>query len=266
MIGYFSVKNFEKYQHYKDRRPPWIKLYNELLEDYDFCLLPDASKWQLVAIFLLASRYDNRVPADAEWVARKISATSTVDLTLLAKAGFIVMDQVRTEPLAICYQPAMPEREAETETQEKDLSDKSDLSKPEPKPEKRKAPYPESFEDFWREYPTDALMSKKAAFAQWQRLDQPSQDAARAAIPAFKAYCHKNTTYRPVHAQRFLSDRRFDGFNSTPSEAFQNADERGWRDRLRVFRDRGGWLAKYGPKPGEPGCKCPQSILEESAP
>ena len=37
------------FQHYKDRSAPWIKLYNELLDDYRFAVLPDASKWHLVA-------------------------------------------------------------------------------------------------------------------------------------------------------------------------------------------------------------------------
>ena len=62
MTRTFSVINFEKYQHYRNRTPPWIKLYNRLLDDYAFGRLPDASKAHLVAIWLLASRSDNRVP------------------------------------------------------------------------------------------------------------------------------------------------------------------------------------------------------------
>lgn len=89
----------------------------------------------------------------------------------------------------------------------------ADPSKHDPQPEPKRISYPEAFEAFWREYPTDALMSKKKAHAQWCRLDQASRDAARAAIPAFKDHCRKNPTYRPVHAERFISERRFDGFN-----------------------------------------------------
>ena len=37
------VKNFEKFQHYRDRAPIWIKLYGYLLEDYEFNLLPDVA-------------------------------------------------------------------------------------------------------------------------------------------------------------------------------------------------------------------------------
>src|SRR6185437_7192398 len=92
MKGFFSVKNWAEYQHYKDRDPTWIKLYNRLLDNYDFGLLPDATKWHLIGIFLLASRYKNKIPADAGWVATKIGATTVVDLTLLEKCDFIELD------------------------------------------------------------------------------------------------------------------------------------------------------------------------------
>jgi hypothetical protein len=111
----FSVKNFEKFQHYKDRAPPWIKLYNGLLEDYEFGGLPDASKMHLIAIWLLASRSENKIPFDPKWVSNRINATEPVDLVLLAKRGFIVVDQEGTqdaiEPLAECL--TREERETE---------------------------------------------------------------------------------------------------------------------------------------------------------
>lgn len=46
---------------------------------------------------------------------------------------------------------------------------------------------------------------------------------------------------------------------------FENTDERGWRDRLRLFRADGRWHPKWGAKPGEPGCKCPAEILAEKS-
>ena len=89
----FHVKDFEKCQHYKDRSPPWIKLYNETLDDYEFASLPDAGKFHLIAIWLLASRSGNRIPFDPVWVARRINALDAVDLQLLADRGFIIVDQ-----------------------------------------------------------------------------------------------------------------------------------------------------------------------------
>src|SRR2546422_566349 len=90
MKEFFMIKNFEKYQHYKDRSPPWIKLYNDILEDYEFGCLQDASKLHLILIWLLASRSNNKLPYDAEWISRRINAVSKVNLDALHKSGFII--------------------------------------------------------------------------------------------------------------------------------------------------------------------------------
>jgi hypothetical protein len=105
----FSVKTFERFQHYKDRNPPWIKLYNELLDDYEFGCLQDASKLHLILIWLLASRSENKLPYDPTWVGRRINASEPVDLDELVRRGFLLLDQplhnaeqVASEPLADC--------------------------------------------------------------------------------------------------------------------------------------------------------------------
>lgn len=86
----FRVKNLEKFQHYKDRRPPWIKLHAELLEDYEFACLHDASKLHLILIWVLASRHNNSLPWDTAWIAKRIGATDDIDLDALEGAGFII--------------------------------------------------------------------------------------------------------------------------------------------------------------------------------
>lgn len=84
------VVNWEKFQHYGTRRvPPWIRLYNTLLDKYEWGRLSDASKAHLVGIFLLASRYRNRIPADPKWIAERIQARSRIDLDELMAQGFI---------------------------------------------------------------------------------------------------------------------------------------------------------------------------------
>jgi hypothetical protein len=90
---FFRVKNWEEFQHYKDRSPPWIKLWNGLLDDYEFCELSDTSKAHLMLIWLLASRCDNKLRVDAEWVGKRINAQSPVDLNELLDAGFIILGE-----------------------------------------------------------------------------------------------------------------------------------------------------------------------------
>lgn len=84
--------------------------------------------------------------------------------------------------------------------------------KREAKPKRQRHAYSAAFEEFWIAYPTDPLMSKANAAKQFERLSDEDQRRAIDAIPGFRTHCQKNPDYRPVHAERFLSQRRFDGF------------------------------------------------------
>ena len=50
-----KVKNWKKFQHFKDRRPPWIKLYRDLIDDKDWHSLDARVCKTLVLIWLIAS-------------------------------------------------------------------------------------------------------------------------------------------------------------------------------------------------------------------
>jgi hypothetical protein len=113
---YFQVRDFARLQHYRDRNPPWIKLYFELLNDYEFACLHDASKWHLCGIMLLATRHNNRLPHNAEWVRRRIDASDPVDLDALISSGFLEICDSASTLLASRKHSAMPETETETET------------------------------------------------------------------------------------------------------------------------------------------------------
>lgn len=78
---FLSIKNFEKYQHYKNRLPPWIKLHLEILDDADFLKLPDASKWHYIGLLLLASRHENSVRVDLDYIKNRLGLTTKLDLT-----------------------------------------------------------------------------------------------------------------------------------------------------------------------------------------
>lgn len=88
----FSVKNWDEFQHYKDRNPPWIKLHNHLLDDYEFEMLGDSAKGHLLCIWMLASRTKNEMPFDDKWITKKIGASTKVNLEALASAGFLIVE------------------------------------------------------------------------------------------------------------------------------------------------------------------------------
>lgn len=87
------------------------------------------------------------------------------------------------------------------------------------RPKRQRHAYSAAFEEFWQAYPTDPLMSKAQAAKQFERLSDEDQRRAISAIPGFRTHCQKNPDYRPVHAERFISQRRFDGFARGSPEA-----------------------------------------------
>jgi len=86
---YLRVSNFDALQHYKDRNPIWIKLYCSILDDYDFAQLPDETKFHAVGLMLLASRLNNKFPADEVWLRAKINAEKEINLNLLLEIQFL---------------------------------------------------------------------------------------------------------------------------------------------------------------------------------
>ena len=84
------VVNWGRFQHYKDRNPPWIKFHTSLLDDYEFQRLPDAAKWQLLLLWLVAARQDNRIPDDGEWLASLFHvAEDELQIDLLVDRGWL---------------------------------------------------------------------------------------------------------------------------------------------------------------------------------
>jgi hypothetical protein len=254
MTGFFSVTNYESQQHYKDRGPTWIKLYNRLLDDYPFAMLPDAAKWHLIGIFLLASRHNNRIPFDTAWLARQIGASSPIDLARIERAGFITRVEEEMNPFCadvtaafdLFGNPASPEKKREEKNREEEnlLSAGADPSlSVEGNLEEKRNSYPEEFQNFWTSYPTDPLMSKKKAFEIWRRMPAADQAAAQMAIPAFREFVKRQVNYRIVHAQRYLSERRYEGFaaKAVPDEAALAAA----KDRADRLMKRGKYEEKY---------------------
>lgn len=114
--------NWEKFQHYKDRCPPWIKFHRDLLNDRAFMLLPTASKALAPLLWLLAS--ESKSPqgdfdASTEELEFRLRMTpkeiESGLKALISKGFFVPADNV----LADRKQPAIPEGETETEGETK---------------------------------------------------------------------------------------------------------------------------------------------------
>jgi hypothetical protein len=102
MAQFFRIRNFERFQHYKDRNPPWIRLYGALWRDRAFFRLPDAVKAHLIGLFALAARLDNRIPDDPEWLAHELCASEPIDFAALLASGFLIPEHPASAPQPPC--------------------------------------------------------------------------------------------------------------------------------------------------------------------
>ncbi len=143
---------------------------------------------------------------------------------------------------------------------------------PEPdKPVRGKNDYPDDYLEFWKAYPTSPNMSKLEGFRAWKRLSSEDKSAAIASIPGFLAFCARKPNYEPVYVERYLGQRRFDGYAaaSADSDACPVIDfGRGYtapESTVVAMLKRGTWPGDWGPKPGQPGCRVPERLWPAAA-
>jgi len=89
-MNYFKVKNWEKFQHYKDRCPPWIKLHSEIFASRDWVMLADASKLLMIICMLVAAKKEGKIPDDPEYIKRVSYLDKLPDFKPLLKTGFLL--------------------------------------------------------------------------------------------------------------------------------------------------------------------------------
>jgi hypothetical protein len=114
-----------------------------------------------------------------------------------------------------------------------------------PKPAAGRISYPPAFEEVWKAYPTDKLMSKKDGYNAWKKLADDDKALLARSLPAFNAYCKSDPSYRPVHFVRYVTSRRFDGMaddsqqiharQSTPVNGRATRDENGDLTNAALF-------------------------------
>ena len=87
------IRNWERFQQYKDREPRWIKLYRSLNRNYEWCQLSDKARSQLVGLWLLAAELGNQIPLDEPWIMQQISGKGQLSLNELVTNGFVVVSK-----------------------------------------------------------------------------------------------------------------------------------------------------------------------------
>jgi len=88
----YQIKNWQNFQHYKDRKPLWIKLYRDVLDSIDFAALSGMAAKNLIMIWLIGSEYDGDLP-DIDTLAFRLRvkvADLEKSMIELCKYGFLI--------------------------------------------------------------------------------------------------------------------------------------------------------------------------------
>jgi hypothetical protein len=116
----YKVKNWKKFQHFKDRRPPWIKLYRDLLDDLEWFELDATSSKHLINLWLIASEYEGKLPS-IEILCFRLRLKKQEVTSILSKLShWLEQDDINVT--SEVYQDDSTETETETETERKILS------------------------------------------------------------------------------------------------------------------------------------------------
>jgi hypothetical protein len=118
---FIVIPNWDEFQHYKDRRPVWIKNYTELTTDRKYMSLTLRQRGILHGIWLLYAASRRDLGANVAQLGRMLGEETvrTRDLEALSDAGFIELSA--SAPLATRYQPASPDKEKERDVEAEDL-------------------------------------------------------------------------------------------------------------------------------------------------
>ena len=72
MTEALSVKNLVKYQHYKTRNPPWVKLHRNFWTDYKIQQLSGVEKLLFLGCLTIAAETENQIPSDPVYLSNRL--------------------------------------------------------------------------------------------------------------------------------------------------------------------------------------------------
>jgi len=205
------VKNWERFQQYKDRAPHWIKLYRSILNDRVFMTLPDPLQSTLILLWVLAAESveAGTLSEDLTDLSFRLHKTITKsDIGTLIESGFLVCDSdtFRTEAYG-SVRNRIPEKEKEKEKE----TEKALVTVP-----VTGARFEELFEDVWGTVPRkQGKPDSLAAFIRWGKGHKRSPE--------------ETATYFRDGIRRYLAAPRF--------------ENQEWKHGDTLFREiaRGSW-------------------------
>ncbi len=191
-----KIKNWTKFQHFKDRRPPWIKLYRDILDDVKWFELDAKLAKILVMLWLIASEEKDGELPDCKTLAFRLRLTEKeMNSAINGLSSWLIQSDCAM--ISARYQDDRPETETETETETKiETEAKRETDKRATRlpidwkptdamieycitkrPELNCADVAESFKDYWIASPKGTKLDWDATWRTWVRNQraQPGQ-------------------------------------------------------------------------------------------
>ncbi len=162
-----KIRNWSKFQHFKDRRPPWIKLHRDILEQRDISVISDRSFRVLICLWLIASedeRKNGNLPSVDDIAFRVRMSKSIVENALRELKPFLEQGDITM--ISGRYQADDPETETEGEGE-------------------KEADIRAAFEKCWQAFGRYGAKQKSAAY--WRKLSKADREEIAAAIPPYLA-------------------------------------------------------------------------------
>ena len=109
-----KIKNWSEFQHFKDRTPPWIKLYRYLLDDPDWHSLSGDEAKTLIMLWLIASEdkdMEGQLPPLKNIAFRLRISEVKLKQELNKLSHWVIQDDINM--ISTRYQDDIPETETE---------------------------------------------------------------------------------------------------------------------------------------------------------
>jgi hypothetical protein len=113
------IKNWDRFQHFKDRKPIWIKLYRDLLDDLNWHELDPKSAKALVMIWLIASEDLGTLPETKTLAFRLRMSEKETKEVVTRLSTWLEQDDINA--ISEGYQDDMPEKRREKTEKEKEI-------------------------------------------------------------------------------------------------------------------------------------------------
>ena len=206
----YKIKNWDRFQHYKDRSPAWIKLHYEVLTSPDWVMLDDASKLLAVVIMLLASRSGGEIEGNERYIQKAANLDKKVDLKPLIECGFLIM---LADASTVQANDTREEKRREEERRGED-SQKNDKANE------------IAFNEFWKLYPKARAGNKdKAKTAYLKALTRATKEEINGSVEKYSRSDEVARGYAKGAAAWLNDDRWTTNYDSRPNQKGGKSNE-----------------------------------------